>query len=75
MLVVTEKAPTVEIEDVVRRTQDLMAKASEAVLGGFGLRTDTEIVRYPDRYQAGRGLKMWTTVCDLLTEIEAEGVR
>lgn len=38
-----------EIEDVVAATQAAMAEASRVVLGGFELRSDAKIVRYPDR--------------------------
>jgi DNA polymerase-1 len=43
-----------------------MAEASRVVLGGFELRTDVSVVRYPDRYMDDRGLTMWNTVTGLL---------
>jgi DNA polymerase I len=36
-----------EIEDVTTRMRDIMQTASRIVLGGLELRTDAEIVRYP----------------------------
>ncbi len=33
----------------------VMAEASRVVLAGFELRTDAEIVRYPERYSDPRG--------------------
>ncbi|HOW74054.1 MAG TPA: DNA polymerase [Phycisphaerae bacterium] len=57
-----------ELDDVVRRTQDLMAKASEDVLGGFRLRSDAKLIRHPDRYADGRGLIMWDTVQRVLED-------
>jgi hypothetical protein len=46
-------------------------KACAIVLGGFELRTDATIIRYPDRYSDPRGVKMWETVMGLLKELTA----
>ena len=43
-----------------------MCEASEIVLNGFRLRTEAQIVRYPDRYADPRGERMWETVWRLL---------
>ena len=51
-----------EIEDLVARTQSIMTKASLLVTPGFPLRTDSEVVRWPDRYMDPRGSKMWNAV-------------
>ena len=56
----------------VENTQEAMALASRVVLDGFELRTDCEIVRWPNRYMDRRGAKMWDTIMDILEEIEAE---
>ena len=45
-----------------------MAQASEVVLGGFRLRSDAKVVRYPDRYMDERGAKMWDKVMSLAGE-------
>ena len=45
--------------------------ASRVVLDGFELRTDVNVIRYPDRYQDPRGLEMWTRVMDLVAKREA----
>ncbi len=51
------------VNQVVEQTQAFMAEASGIVLGGFTLRSDAKIVRYPDRYADGdRGRVMWDTV-------------
>ena len=63
------EGPADEIHDVVASTQRAMAEASRAVLGGFELRSDAEVVRYPDRYMDKRGRKMWGTVMSLLEEL------
>jgi DNA polymerase I-like protein with 3'-5' exonuclease and polymerase domains len=51
-----------DIGAIVERTREAMARASEAVLGGFRLRTDAKSVRYPDRYMDERGRAMWQRV-------------
>ncbi len=56
------EGPADRIEGVVAETQVAMAEASRIVLGGFTLRTDAGIVRYPDRYMDDRGRRMWETV-------------
>jgi len=57
-----------DIDAAVTETQQAMREASEVVLDGFPLRTDTEIVRHPDRYQDKRGEQLWNTVMRLLQE-------
>jgi len=46
-----------------------MQEASKTVLDGFALRTDVEIVRWPNRYMNERGVKMWETVQGILAEL------
>jgi hypothetical protein len=60
------------IDEVVSQTQDAMAEASRDVLGGFTLRSDSEVVIWPNRYVDKRGQRMWDTVMCLLSEIEQE---
>jgi len=62
---------TIELD--VTKAQGLMAKASRVVLDGFELRTDVEIVRYPERFMDERGLEMWTRINDELSQITARG--
>ena len=62
-------APLAEIDEVTRQTQDLMATASMAVLGGVALRSEAKVFRYPERYMDDRGERMWKTVQELLAEI------
>lgn len=65
-----------EIEIEVERTKRLMAEASREVLDGFELRTDAEVVRYPDRYRDGRGQRMWEKVVQLSNSLDrSEGIR
>jgi DNA polymerase I len=49
-------------------------RAAMAVLGGFEVRTDVNVVKYPDRYQDERGEVMWTKVMRLLGAGAIEGV-
>lgn len=60
-----------DIENVIRATKAAMNQASDLVLDGFILRTDTKIVRYPDRYSDKRGEAMWGRVMRLLDEMES----
>ena len=52
-----------------------MAEASFIVLGGFALRSDVDIVRYPERYRDERGTQMWGTVSRILDDLETQPVR
>jgi hypothetical protein len=57
------EAPIDEIDDVITEARALMAEASRDVLGGrLELRTDVDVVRYPNRYVDGRGADMWASV-------------
>ena len=60
------EAPLDDLEKTVRQTQDLMVDASRIVLDGFTLRSDAELIRYPDRYSDKRGQTMWSEVMALL---------
>jgi DNA polymerase-1 len=59
-------APVDRLESDVRQLQTLMEEASRIVLGGFPLRTEAKLVRYPDRYTDKRGAQMWNQVMQLL---------
>ena len=60
------EAPADRIEADVAAARDCMAEASQIVLDGFELRTDADIVRWPDRYCDPRGEVMWGTVAELV---------
>ena len=64
------EAPLEELDESVELTQNLMTEASQIVLDGFRLRSDAEVVRYPDRYTDKRGAVMWATVMKLLDGVE-----
>jgi DNA polymerase I len=57
-----------EIEAETERMQEYMRTASRIVLGGFELRTDADIVRWPDRYSDPRGKIMWERVMRLIEQ-------
>lgn len=58
-----------EIDHIVDITRLAMAHASELVLGaGKIVRTDVEIVRFPDRYEDKAGIDLWNRIMRLLEE-------
>jgi DNA polymerase I len=63
-------APLERLEHHVAATQDAMAEASRIVLAGFELRSEANVVRYPDRYSDPRGEMMWATVMEILDGAE-----
>ena len=60
------EAPLDCLEKTVADTKTIMRRASAIVLDGFELRSDAEIVCYPDRYMDERGVEMWKTVWRLI---------
>ncbi|MBF0471202.1 MAG: DNA polymerase I [Gammaproteobacteria bacterium] len=60
------EAPLDELDDAIVTTQQAMADASAILLDGFRLRTDADVIRYPERYSDPRGTKMWQTVKELI---------
>ena len=64
-------APLDQLDRDIERMKAAMAKASRVVLDGFELRTDVNVVRYPDRYQDPRGAVMWERVMKLVAKREA----
>ena len=67
------EAPIERIESDVALMQEIMRRASRIVLnadpaGTHELRTDRNIIRYPDRYSDPRGAAIWDRVIGLLAE-------
>jgi hypothetical protein len=61
------EASITEIDDVVALTRAAMEHASELVLGkGRVVRTDVDVVRFPDRYTDEAGTDLWNRVMCLL---------
>ncbi len=65
-------APLERIDADVAAMQAAMAEASRAILDGFGLGTDTNVVRHPDRYMDSRNgsRAMWDRVWRMVKEEE-----
>jgi DNA polymerase-1 len=54
-----------DIAEVVTQTAGAMAEAGRIVLDGFELRTDAEVVSWPDRYMDARGAVLWEEITKL----------
>jgi len=63
------ESPLDSLDEAIGTAQQAMADASDTVLGGLRLRSDAKIIRYPDRYQDDRGVKMWSTVGGVLERL------
>jgi DNA polymerase I len=59
-------APLERIEADVAAAQAAMGEAARTVLGGFDLRSDANIIRYPSRCMDPRGVVMWDRVMGLI---------
>jgi DNA polymerase-1 len=60
------------LDEDIATMRAAMVEASRIVLGGFELRTDVKIVRYPDRFMdEDRGRVMWTRVMQLMDQADA----
>jgi DNA polymerase I len=71
------EAPIERIEADVALLRELMRRASRIVLnptmeGTLELRTDANIIRYPDRYTDRRGDAIWAHVLALLAEYQRQ---
>lgn len=62
------EAPLDELESTAARAKELMTTASEDILGGFALRSDVDMIQYPNRYVSERGLGMWDLVMSLISK-------
>jgi DNA polymerase I-like protein with 3'-5' exonuclease and polymerase domains len=67
------EGPAESLEATVQATQQAMAEASEIVLDGFQLRTEVQVIPYPNRYMDERGIKMWETVWGIIARLETVG--
>ncbi len=66
------EAPLSRFDEDVARLTRIMGEAGKIVLNGFDVRSDADIVRYPDRYCNPRGAAMWGHVMRLLDEADVE---
>ena len=65
------EAPLETLNRDVAQLREIMTEAGRVVLDGFPVRTDAEIVRYPDRYTDKRGVDMWRMANGLLDKQDA----
>jgi len=66
------EAPSSAIAEAVKAGSSSMKDASRLVLDGFALRTEAEVVHYPQRFSDPRGTKTWQTIVELLFELDLE---
>jgi DNA polymerase I-like protein with 3'-5' exonuclease and polymerase domains len=68
------EAPIQDLGAAIETTQHCMRDASWALLNGFELGTDVEVVaKYPDRYVDAKGADLWNTILELLAEVRPSG--
>jgi DNA polymerase I-like protein with 3'-5' exonuclease and polymerase domains len=60
------QAPLDLIDKAALDTQQAMVEASELILKGFSLKTDTKVFKWPDRYFDEQGGGMWSRIMKLL---------
>lgn len=66
------EVPLDELEARTAQMQSIMRKASAIILDGFELRSDSKLIRSPERYVDERGEAMWLLVQEILTELGTE---
>ncbi len=59
-------APLDRLDADVAEMRTLMSRAGRAVTGGLDVRTDAEVIRWPDRFMDPRGAAMWQRVVGML---------
>ncbi len=64
------EAPVDRIDKDVAKARLLMQQAGEIVLNGFKLRTDVDLVKYPDHYHDSRGQPMRNRVMKILDNLK-----
>lgn len=61
-----------DAEETIRQAQGIMSDASEIVLGlGNRIKTEADIIEYPERYSDSRGAGTWAKIMGILEEVEA----
>lgn len=59
------EAPLEDLDRDVARLREIMTEAGRIVLDGFPVRTDVDVVRWPQHYEDQRGVHMWQLVAEL----------
>ena len=57
---------TRRLDSDVAKMWALMSRAGRAVTGGLDVRTDLEVICWPDRFTHPRGAAMWSRVVGML---------
>ena len=63
-------APLKRLDEDVAHMREIMSKAGEAVCG-LPIRTDAQVVRYPNRYMDEKEIEMWNLVVQMVHVPEA----
>ncbi|MDB4639369.1 hypothetical protein OAF38_00925 [bacterium] len=63
------EADATSINRGVSQAQQLMLEAGKVVLDGFELRSDAEVIAYPDRYSDPRGQSFWERITSARDEV------
>jgi DNA polymerase I len=66
------EAPLNELDEAIQVTRSAMEEASQQVLNGFRLKTESQVFRHPDRFRDPRGDEMWAVVMNLLNQIDGK---
>jgi len=64
------QAPLNRLDEDIAKTREIMAEAGAVALDGLRLKTDVEIVHYPNRYYDKRGRDTWQIILGFLEEAE-----
>lgn len=65
-----------EADETILLAQKLMTKASTIVLGPDNLiKTEAEVIKYPDRYSDKRGVETWNRIMNILRELRGTNCR
>jgi DNA polymerase I len=66
------EVPKDRLTDTTALAQKCMREASEIVLPGLPLRTDADIINYPDHFPVGDGAPLWHLIQQHLTRFDGE---
>jgi hypothetical protein len=64
------ECPEASLAEVAEESCRQMTRASKYVLGGYELRTEARVLRYPERLIEPRGKRMWEHVLNITNHLE-----
>jgi DNA polymerase-1 len=71
--VILIKCDEEEADEIILKAQKLMTEASTMVLGpGNSIKTETNVIKYPDRYFDPRRVETWNRILRIIDEIKTE---